>query len=120
MPTIFKNSAADQTIRIFDGFYNVDVVVNANEYELVQAFFTSVCETKQQAEQFTAFLFRVATESGIPATELLSEMESMRTNSVMLNKFLIFYLNKFRPKTNLYGLSDIPAPVLPAARNVVR
>jgi|688.fasta_scaffold543266_2 hypothetical protein len=120
MPTIFRNSAADPTVRIFDSFYNIDTVVNANEFELVQAFFAGVCETKQQADQFTAFLFRVATESGIPAIELLSEMESMRTDSVRLNKFLIFYLNKFRPKTNLYGLSSIPSPVFPVARNVVR
>ena len=120
MPTIFRTSATDPTVKIFDGFYNIDTVVNANEFELVQSFFIGVCETKQQAEQFTAFLFRVATESGIPAIELLSEMESMKNDSVRLNQFLIFYLNKFRPKTNLYGLSAIPSPVLPVARNVVR
>lgn len=108
------------TVRIFDAFYNIDTIVNANEYELVQAFFNNVCTTKNQADNFTAFLFRVATESGIPATELLAEMESMKTNSIMLNQFLIFYLNKYRPKTNLYGIGTIPSPVLPVARNVVR
>lgn len=120
MPTILTNSTIDQTVKIFDGFYNLDITVNANEYELVQAFFNSVCETKQQAATFTAFLFRVSTESGIPAMEFLAEMESMKTDKAMINQFLIFYLNKYRPKTNLYGIATVPSPVLPVARNVVR
>lgn len=120
MPTIFTNNSVDQTVRIFDSFYNLNTDVNANEYELVQAFFNGVCETQQQANTFTAFLFRVSTESGIPSIELLEEMQSMKSDRVLLNQFLIFYLNKYRPKTNLYGIGTIPSPVLPVARNVVR
>jgi len=120
MPSILSNAANDPTVRIFDSFYNIDVTVNASEYELVQAFFNGVCETQNQAKQFTAFLFRVATESGIPAQELLAEMQSMKTDNITINQFLIFYLNSFRPKTGLYGISTEPTPVYPVARNVVR
>jgi len=120
MPTIFNNqNSLDQTVRIFDSFYNINTVVNANEFELVNSFFESICSNKQQAANFTAFLFRVATESGIPAIQFLEELQGMKTNSVLLNQFLIFYLNKFRPKTNLYGIGSIPSPIIPVARNVV-
>jgi len=120
MPTILSDSANDPTVKIFDSFYNIETLVNVNEYELVQAYFNGVCQTQNQANQFTAFLFRVATESGIPAQELLAEMQSMNTDSVTINQFLIFYLNSFRPKTSLYGISTEPTPVFPVARNVVR
>jgi len=119
MPYISKNQQ-DQTTQIFDSFYKTDVIVLSAEFDLVRSFFISVCTTENQAEQYTAFLFRVSTESGIPAIELLEQMQSLKTDEVTINQTLIFYLNSFRPKTNLYGISTEPVPVFPVARNVVR
>ena len=119
MPTISENNL-DQTVQIFDSFYNIDVTVNGNEFDLVRSFFISVCETENQANNFTAFLFRVSTESGIPPIELLEQMQSLKTDNLTINQTLIFYLNTFRPKTNLYGIGTEPVPVFPVARNVVR
>lgn len=122
MPTIFDNrgSSLDQTVRIFDKFYRTDVVVNANEYDLVYGFFEGVCPTRQIAANYAAFLFRVSNDSGISAMELLEELEKMKTDKLLVNSFLAFYLNTFRSKTSLYGVGTIPRPVAPVARNVVQ
>ena len=120
MATIFRKNLTDPTVQIFDKFYNTNTKVNSNEFDIVNSFFAGICATKEQADQFTAFLFRVSTESGIPAVDLIDEAKKFQNDSVKLNQFLIFYLNKFRPKTNLYGISSIPVPVFPVARNVVR
>ena len=37
MPTIFDNrNSMDQTVRIFDAFYNINTKVNADEFDIVQ------------------------------------------------------------------------------------
>lgn len=121
MPTIFDNrNTQDQTIRIFDAFYNVDTIVNASEYDIVLGFFRTVCATAQIAANYTAFLFRVSTESGVPALELLDQLQAFKSDNMKINQFMAFYLNKFRPKTSLYGVGTIPRPVQPVARNVVQ
>lgn len=121
MPTIFDNrNSMDQTVRIFDSFYNLNTIVNSSEFDIVYGFFKEICPTSQIAGNYTAFLFRVSTESGIPAIQLVEELNSMKTNSMMVNQYLAFYLNRFRSKTNLYGVSTVPRPVQPVARNVVQ
>jgi len=42
MPTISEHKL-DQTVQIFDSFYNIDVTVNGNEFDLVRCFFVSIC-----------------------------------------------------------------------------
>jgi hypothetical protein len=121
MPTIFDNrDSMDQTVRIYDQFYNVDVVVNAAEFDIVFGFFQTICATTQIAANYTSFLFRVSSESGIPIMQFMEDLNKMKTDKMLVNSFLAFYLNKFRSKTNLYGVSTVPRPVQPVARNVVQ
>ena len=121
MPTIFDNrNTMDQTVRIYDAFYDIDVTVNAAEFDIVLGFFREVCQTADIAANYTAFLFRVAAESGIPVLDFLEDLQGMKTDSMKINQFLAFYLNKFRPKSSLYGVGSIPRPVIPVARNVVQ
>lgn len=121
MPTIFDNKdTLDQTVRIYDQFYNTDLVINANEFDIVFSFFKEVCATEQIAANYTSFLFRVSNESGISAMEFMDELTKMRTDKLLIDSFLAFYLNKFRSKTSLYGTSTLPKPVQPVARNIVQ
>lgn len=116
---IDNRSNIDQTIRIFDSFYSTDVKVGADQFDIVYGYFSSVCETKSIAQNFTAVLFRVATETGLNVLDLLDELQGS-SNKLQMNKIICFYLNSLKSKNSLYGISIIPRPNQPVARNVVQ
>lgn len=108
----------DQTVLIFDSFYSVDLVVNSNEYDIVLSYFKSVCSTNTIAQNFTAFLFRIAQETNIPTLTLLDNIQGL--NKLDMNRTISYYMNSFKSKTSLYGISLVPTPNQPVARNVVQ
>lgn len=119
MPLIYtQKESLDNTIKIFDSFYNTNLVVPTNQYDIVKGFFLNVCADKKTAENFTAFLFRVAQESGIDALTLLDTIKGV-SNTVELNQTMAYYLNSLKSKTSLYGVAVVPRPIVPVARNVV-
>jgi hypothetical protein len=109
----------DKTVKIFDGFYNNELVISANQYEVVLSYFKDVCATVEVAENYTAVLFRIAQETDIDALTLLDEVKGGTNNNIQLTQVMAYYLNSFKSKTSLYGISIIPKPVQPVARNVV-
>jgi hypothetical protein len=109
-----QQESIDRTVKIFDNFYNVNMTVPTNQYDVVHSYFVGVCANKKTAENFTAFLFRVAQDSGVDALELLENI-----NDVQLSQTMAYYMNSFKSKVSLYGVAVIPKPVLPVARNVV-
>lgn len=109
----------DDTIKIFDSFYDNNLVIPTNQYDIVYGYFLSVCETAQIAANFTAVLFRIAQESNVDAMLLLQEIKGTNINSIQLSSVMAYYLNSFKSKTSLYGVGKIPTPVQPVARNVV-
>lgn len=119
MAKILDNrNSLDQTVRIFDAFYSVDLVINPDEYDIVHGYFTNVCETKDIADNFTVVLFRIAMETGISALTLLDELKGS-SNQLQMNKTICYYLNGLKSKTSLYGVGVVPLPNVPVARNVV-
>ena len=116
---IDNRSNIDQTIRIFDSFYSTDVIVGADQFDIVYGYFTSVCSTKRIAQNFTAVLFRAATETGLNVLDLLDEIQGSG-NKLQMNKIICYYLNSLKSKTSLYGVSVVPRPNQPVARNVVQ
>jgi hypothetical protein len=119
MPRIIDDKTTlDRTIRIFDAFYQSDLRINASEYDIVHGYFTSVCDTKNIADNFTTVLFRISTQTGVPVLKLLDELKGT-SNSLQMNKQICYWLNSLKSKTSLYGVSVIPQPVVPVARNVV-
>lgn len=120
MPRILDSrTALDQTVRIFDSFYSIDMTINGDEYDIVHSYFVGVCETKNIANNFTAVLFRIAQETGIDALILLDAIKG--TNSKLeMNKVICYYLNSFKSKTSLYGVGAVPRPNQPVARNIVQ
>lgn len=119
MPRIIDDrTELDRTVRIFDAFYQTDLKINASEYDIVYGYFISICETKNIAENFTTVLFRISTQTGVPVQQLLDELKGTN-NSLQMNKQICYWLNSLKSKTSLYGVSVIPQPVVPVARNVV-
>jgi hypothetical protein len=115
---IDSRSSADQTIRIFDEFYGFNLVIGPNEYDIVRAYFVGVCETKQIAENFTVYLFRIAQETKIPVLELLDYIKGK--SKMEVNSVIGYYLNSFKSKTSLYGFGTVPQPNNAVARNIVQ
>jgi hypothetical protein len=119
MPLVYtQRESIDNTVKIFDSFYNINMIVPTNQYDVVRSFFKSVCSDNKTAENFTAFLFRIAQESDIDALSLLETIKGAN-NTVELNQSIAYYMNSFKSKTSLYGVAVVPRPVQPVARNVV-
>jgi hypothetical protein len=110
------NPKIDQTVQIFDQFYNYSANVPAMEYDIVLSFFRSVFTTTLAAENFTTALFRVAEESDTSALTLLQSMEGQ--NSVQLTISMAYYLNSLRSPATLLGVLQPTTPNFYTARNV--
>lgn len=119
MPRIIDDrTTLDRTVRIFDAFYQTDMRVGAAQYDIVYGYFTSVCKTKNIAANFTTVLFRIATQTGVDVLTLLEEIKGKNTG-LQMNQQICYWLNSLKSKTSLYGISVIPQPVVPVARNVI-
>lgn len=110
------NPKIDQTVRIYDEFYNYAENVPAAEYDIVNSYFKSVFNTAEQAENFTVSIFRVAQESGVDALTILDEIEG--TTGPQLTANLCYYLNSVRSNATLLGVLQPSAPNFWTARNV--
>jgi len=115
---IDERTSTDLTVKIFDDFYSFNMVVNGNEYDIVNGYFKSVCGTKAIAGNFTSFLFKISQETGIPVLDLLGQIQG--TNKLQMNQIISYYLNSFKSKTSLYGVSTVPQSNQPVARNIVQ
>ena len=109
----------DKTIRIYDSFYSFDLVVNPAQFDIVNGYFTSVCATKQIADNFTAVLFRIAQETGENVLDLLGYIQGSNSKLEM-NQVICYYLNSFKSRTSLYGTSVVPQPNQFIQRNIVQ
>jgi hypothetical protein len=114
----YTNPNVDLTVRVFDSFYEYDVNVPANEYDIVYSYFKSVMTTESAAGNFTVSLFRVAQETNIPALTLLQAFEGQTGVSLSVN--LAYYLNSIRNNATLLGVGVPYTPNFYAARNVVQ
>lgn len=110
-------SQLDTTVRIFDSFYNYDAAINANEYEVVNSYFRSVCATTSIANNFTTMLFRIVSLTGIDTMTLLANIQG--TTKLETTAMMAYYLNSLKSKTTLYGISVTPAPNETVQRNIV-
>jgi hypothetical protein len=112
------NFNKDQTVRIYDQFYQYEDNIPAAEYDVVFSYFQSTMKNDVVAGNFTVSLFRVAGETGIPALTLLSQFQG-RTG-VDLSATLAYYLNQIRDRATLLGVGVAIVPNFYAARNVIQ
>ena len=115
----YTNYNIDQTVRVFDAFYDYDVNISVGDYDIVNSYFKSVMTTRQAADNFTVSLFRVAQDTNIPPLELLKVFEAGGAE-MDLNINMAYYLNSIRSRATLLGVGIPVAPNYYAARNVVQ
>ena len=114
----YENTNLDQTVRVFDAFYEYDVNVPAAEYDVVNSFFKSTMTTRLAADNFTVSLFKVAQDTKIPALTLLQAFEGV--SGMNLNVSMAYYLNTIRNRATLLGVGVPVTANFYAARNVVQ
>ena len=107
----------DPTVRVFNNFYNFEVEVNANEYDVVESYFRRVFADQLAAKNFTVTLFQISEQTKRPVLELLAEIQGQ--DQIQLTATLCYYLNNLRSNTTLLGISALVTPNFYAARNVL-
>ena len=110
------NFNIDQTVRIFDQFYDYSANVPAAEYDIVLTFFKTVMTTNLAAENFTTALFRVAEDIDTPVLTLLQQLEGQ--DSIQLSVSMSYYLNSLRSPATLLGVLAPSTPNFYTARNI--
>jgi len=108
----------DQTVQIFDNFYNGKFSVNANEYDIVKSFFAGYTTNSKIASSYSDTLFRISKDSGVDVLTLLDTFQGSDAMKVTLT--LAYYLNSASDKTILYGVSSIISPSTIVQRNIVQ
>jgi hypothetical protein len=110
-------SNLDSTVRVFDRFYDFDLVVDANQYEIVYSYFYDMSKSKVIARNFTTIIFRIANITGESAMRVMEDVKG--TTKFETNAILTYYLNSIRSKSTLFGIGVIPSPNQSIQRNVV-
>ena len=110
---------SDTTITIFDSFYNNNLYVNGAEYDAVNSYFYSVTGSNIIAANYAAILFRIAQEGNYSVLQLLELIKGNSADLLQLNTIMCYYLNTFKSKASLYGVSNIPHPNQAVQRNIV-
>jgi hypothetical protein len=110
--------ANDPTVRVFNNFYNFDLRVGADQYEVVYSYFRSMCSTDGVAKTFAETLFRV---SNITQTDVMELLENIQGKTLMeVQLVLAYYLNTLSDtKTVLYGINTPLTPNEKVQRNIV-
>lgn len=111
------NNNLDQTVRVFDQFYEFEMSVPAMEYDIVNSYFESVFKTKLAAQNFTTALFRVADQTNVSVLTLLAQIQDQ--DQIQLNATLAYYLNGLRSPSTLLGVNSVLTPNYFTARNVL-
>ena len=107
----------DKTKRIYDKFYNFDVVVNASEYDVIHSYFFDLTKSADVADNFTVMVFRIANLTDTQAMEVFAELKTSR-NSLEVNAMMAYYLNNMRNSATLLGLAQPTQPNFYAVRNI--
>lgn len=110
------NPKVDQTVQIFDQFYEYETTVSVQEYDAVYSYFRSVFGTADAAGNFTVTVFRISEQSQIPVMDLLQQFEGLGVPELTLT--LTYYLNGLRSSSTMLGLNIPVAPNFYVSRNV--
>jgi hypothetical protein len=113
----YVDPTLDQTVRVFDQFYEFAVEVPADQYDVVYSYFKKVFSDNLAAKNFTVTLFQVADYQKRPVLDVLAEIQGQ--NQLQLTSTLCYYLNNQRSNATLLGVNALVQPNFYAARNVL-
>lgn len=110
-------SQNDIATRVFDQYYNFDLTVNTDQYDIVYSYFYAQSLNKNTASNFTTMLFRISSITGDDALMLLDYLKGK--TKIQVNTIMAYYLNSMKSKTTLYGVNLVPPPNQTVQRNIV-
>ena len=113
----YTNPGTDPTVRAFDEFYNRELVIDANKYDSVLSFFTSIFNDTFAAKNFTLTVFQISEDTGSSVEDILSELSTQ--NQIQITATLAYYLNNNRSNTTLLGVTNTATPNQYVARNIL-
>ena len=113
----YSNPTQDRTVYIFDKFYEFELSVDANLYDVIFSHFKRIFDNESAAKNFSLNLFRISESTGTPAIEILDNIRSQ--SQIELTATFAYYLNNLRSNTTLLGISAVSTPAFYAARNIV-
>ena len=116
MPTVNVERATNTT-KIFDSFYNAEVVVETNQYDYVYSVFKRIMGEEQIAKEFAAQIFIMEQETGISAMKYVESIKGQDAQTLTMS--MAYYLNQTRSNSVLLGVGNVVTPNYYAARNVV-
>ena len=110
-------STTDNTITIFDSFFEKEIKINAAEYDQVNAYFKSQLADDKIANDFTAVVFEIAQGYNQTVEETLNSLKGQ--SGIELTATVAYYLNGLRSKATLLGVTAVQQPNIYAARNIL-
>jgi hypothetical protein len=112
------NFNIDQTVRIFDQFYQYETFVPAAEYDIVYSYFLENMKDAVVAGNFAVSVFQVSESTKIPPLTLLDQFRGLTGPD--LTASLVYYLNQIRSRATLLGVGVPYVPNFYAVRNVLQ
>jgi hypothetical protein len=116
MPSVNTRREGGQ-ITLFDQFYNRELVVAANDYDMVYSFFYKTMNNAESAAEFTYIIFQLVKDTGAAPATFIESLKGQ--DEITLTMSMAYYLNARRSRSTLLGIGHITTPNYYAARNVV-
>jgi|TARA_Y100000310_G_scaffold242368_1_gene246520 RNA processing factor Prp31 len=106
-----------KTMRIFSDYFDTNVILNSDEYDVVISFFTGKDYSRKSAETIAYVICRQAKLDNVTAMSVIDQLSS--TNPQELSNIIAEILNLYRFKSSLIGSkSDNPSPEV-VSRNIL-
>jgi len=113
----YPNPGTDPTVRAFDEFFQRELVIDQNQYDVVYSFFSSIFASQDQAQNFTLSVFQISEDNGESVEDILNQLRNQ--NTIQITATLAYYLNNQRSNTTLLGITSISTPNQYTARNIL-
>lgn len=107
----------EPTTRIFSQFYDTELIINGEEYDVVLSYLRSVCTTVRIAENLAVAIFKIAKDNNLAPLTLLDELRGQ--DRLKLTANLSYFLNSARNPSVFLAIGSSSIPLQYAARNVV-
>lgn len=106
------------TQQVFDSFYQINLTVPADQWEIVLSWFRSICATEQIAQNFTGYVFIISNNTKINPLDLLNQLQGL--TGIEIDAVMAFYLNNVKTKSALYGVANLLTPNRYVQRNIIQ
>ena len=109
---------AESVTKISDRFYELDLVVDSNEWDTVYSYFKKIMNDPDIANNFATIVFRISKKNDVNALELLESLKGQ--DGMSLTMSMAYMMNNDRSNSVLLGVGNIITPDYYAARNVIQ